>query len=427
MSRVDSLKSILERETLSFIFACCCVVILPIYVRYIPPFMVMWGLSRMLEFWKNKTPRIRLNEYPTWLFILFIVFYLWQLVGIIYSDNITTGWNIFFSRLSLFLFPFVLAIPGKQVLKNVKLLLKLFAVSTTLIIICCFLYATYKSVSFQNGLFLFNPHPPQGYWMSYYYGSFFSFNQHPSYLAMYVILSVYIALESWFDKSLILPRRRLWLFISIFLLISIYFLSSRSGIICVVLLFPIYFIYKIKTWSKGKGHIIILSILVISLALFPIFRSNERVKSGLIAISNGSIKQTAIDDGRVVIWNSALRIIRNNLIFGVGIGDVKTELMKEYKRVGDQDLIDKRYNVHNQFLEVVVENGIIGLVFFLAMLAYMFRIAFYKRNLLYGLFLMMMLVFFMFETVLYRLAGVSFFALFSFLLIHLDAKPLDQT
>lgn len=417
MYKVGTLKSILEKETLSFIFACACIIILPVYVWYIPPFMILWGLSRILECRRNRIHPFRLNGYPTWLFILFIVFYFWQLVGIIYSDNIKTGWNIFFSRLSLFLFPFVLVIPGEKILRNVKLLLKLFAGSTTLFILCCFVHAFYKSISFQNGILVFNQHPPEGYWMSYFYGSYFSINQHPSYLAMYVIVSVFIAFESWLDKKIKIFGRVVWLMIGIFLLISIYFLSSRSGILSTVLLVPIYFFYKLKR----KGLIITLSILVILFALLPIIRTNERVKLGLDAISNGSFEQNAIQDGRVIIWRSALRIIRNNLIFGVGIGDVKTELMKEYQRVGDQDLIEKNYNVHNQFLEVLLENGVIGLMFFLAILGYMLTIMFYEKNLLYGLFLMMIIIFFMFETVLYRFAGVSFFALFSFLLLHLNS------
>jgi O-antigen ligase len=417
------MKSIPEKETLSFIFACTCVIILPIYVWYIPPFMVLWGLSRILECRTNRIHHFRLNSYPTWLFILFMVFYFWQLIGIIYSDNVKTGWNIFFSRFSLFLFPFVLVIPGEKILNNVKLLLKLFAGSTTLFILCCFVYAFYKSISFQNGILIFNQHPPEGHWLSYFYGSYFSINQHPSYLSMYVIVSIFIAFESWFDKNQKIHGRVAWLMIGVFLLISIYFLSSRSGILTIVLFVPIYFFYKLKgkVKVKWKGLIIVLSILVIIFVLFPIIRSNERVKIGIDAISNGSIKQNAIKDGRVIIWRSALRIIRSNLIFGVGIGDVKTELMKEYQKVGDQDLIENKYNVHNQFLEVLLENGIIGLLFFLLILGYMLSIMIYEKNLLYGLFLMMMFIFFMFETVLYRLAGISFFSLFSFLLLHLNS------
>jgi O-antigen ligase len=421
MYRVEVMKSVLEKGTLSFIFACVCVILIPIYIWYIPPFMILWGLSRILECWRRRMYSFRLNSYPVRLFILFIVFYVWQLVGIFYSDNIKTGWNIFFSRLSMFLFPFVLVIPGEMVLKNIKLLLKLFAGSTTIFILCCFAYAFYNSISFQNGVLIYNSQPFEGYLMSYFHGSYFSINQHPSYLSMYVIISVFIAFESWFDRKTGISQRVVWLIVAIFLLISIYFLSSRSGILAIVLLAPFYFLYKLRRKGKGKGLIIALSFSLTIYALFPILRSNERVGIVLNAFSDGSFKLNAVQDERLLIWRCTLRIIRKNLIFGIGTGSVKTELMKEYQRIGNKDLIEKKYNVHNQFLEVFLENGFIGLVFFLAILVYMMTITFYERNLLYGLFLMMMIIFFMFETVLYRLAGVSFFTLFSFLLLHLNS------
>ena len=413
----------LEKEILSFIFACSCVIILPIYVWFLPPLMVLWGTSRILESHQKGTLQFPLNNYLTWLFILFIISYLWQLVSITYSDNIKLGWNNLFSRLSLLLFPFVLVIPGERVLKNVKLLLKLFAGSTALFILFCFLYSFYRSVSFQNGLLVYNPHPLEGYWMSYYYGSYLSVNQHPSYLSMYVIISVFIALESWFDKKLKITERIAWLVISVSLLIPIYFLSSRSGILTIILLVPIYFFFKFR--KKRKGLILVLSILLILVALYPIIHSNERVKLVLNEVSDGSLKQKAIQDGRVIIWRSALSIVKNNLVFGVGIGDGRTELLKEYKKIGNKDLIENNYNVHNQFLEILLENGIIGLIFFLAILVCMVTIIFFNKNLLYGMFVIMMLVFFMFETILYRLAGVAFFSLFSFLLLYIPDQPVE--
>lgn len=431
MIKADSLKSILKKEYLSFIFACACVIIMPLHVQFIPPFMVMWGMSRILELWMNKCFRLKMYGSSFHLFILFMVFYLWQLVGIIYSHNVNIGWNIFFSRLSLFLFPFVLIVPGEKVLKNVKLLLKLFAISTTLFILFCFINAFYKSISFQNGVFIFYPHPPEAKWLSYFYGSYFSIIQHPSYLAMYVILSVFIAFESWFEKDLKSVIRIFWLILSVFLLISIYFLSSRSGIISIVLLIPFYLIFRLIGKAKVKANwqriTVFISVLFISFALFQITRLNDRMKSGINSISDGSYKQAAIRDGRVIIWHSALKIIRENAVFGVGIGDVKDELMKEYQIAGNKDLIEKRYNVHNQFLEIAVESGLIGLLFFLTLMGYMIRTAFKTKNILYSLFLIMIIIFFMFESILYRLAGVTFFALFSFLLIHLDSKSVIPT
>jgi len=101
---------------------------------------------------------------------------------------------------------------------------------------------------------------------------------------------------------------------------------------------------------------------------------------------------------------------------GVGIGDVRAELTGEYIRAGEEKLSRERLNAHNQFLEVFIEVGVIGFIMFITILGFMIFIAVNEKNLLYGLFILLMFVFFMFETVLYRLAGVAFFSLFSFII-----------
>lgn len=406
------LKNILENRTLSYFILAIVLILIPLYIRFIPPFMVLWGISWIMESCMSKQYFNKENRFQNWLFILFITFYLWQAVGIFYSDDVITGRNTLFSRLSLFLFPLVLLIPGKKIEKNIGILLKIFAGSTSLFIVICFGHALYSSLFLQNGALMFNPHPQKEYWMNFFYGSYFSINQHPSYLAMYVILSGFISFESWFDNTASKWKRFAWLLNGIILAISLYFLSSRSGFLAIFIMVPVYII---KKYYKHHKLITVVSILLMLVFSFFIVRTNERVKIGLSEIANETFLSR---DGRISIWSSAFQSIRNNLIFGVGIGDVKTELMKEYIRQGDQNLIQNRYNVHNQYLEILMENGIIGLALFLSILGVMLYIAFSERNTLYYSFTIMMLIFFLFETVMERLQGVSFFALFSFLLIY---------
>jgi O-antigen ligase len=135
-------------------------------------------------------------------------------------------------------------------------------------------------------------------------------------------------------------------------------------------------------------------------------------------VSEGSFKEKISSDGRILIWKSALEVIKKNPVTGVGIGDVRDELMEIYENVGDEDIIKSRYNAHNQFLEIAVEGGLISLFIFLSLVVYMIYTAISRQNLMFGQFLIIIMVFFMFETVLYRLAGVSFFSVFSFLLLY---------
>ncbi len=380
--------------------------------------MILWGCSRILEIAKNKKSKLILFSFPTFLFILFIAYFSWQLVSLLYSENIKTGWNVLFSRLSLILFPLVLLIPGEKILNNIKFLLKLFSISTAIFVLFCYFHSLLVSISFINGNIVFNPHPPEGYWMSYFFGNYFSVNQHPSYLAMFVIFSTIYSFETGFDLLKKSKASYFWFGMGVFLPVSLYFLSSRSGILSCLILLPAYFIYRFRNNRKR----IFLLLLVFVFVLIPVLSTNERVKIIIDEVTNNKVMKIVHDDGRLNIWKSTIRIIKQNTLLGVGIGDVRDELHKEYVKIGDQDLIDNNYNVHNQFLEVFVESGIVGLSIFVLILLSILFMSFRTGNILFALFLFMMIIFFMFETVLYRLAGVAFFSLFSFLLTYYPQK-----
>ena len=73
-------------------------------------------------------------------------------------------------------------------------------------------------------------------------------------------------------------------------------------------------------------------ILVLSL---PLIRNNDRVNLLLQRFSIEHGYELRRQDERLIVWKSAMEIIKNHPIFGVGIGDVRTELVKEYIRIGE--------------------------------------------------------------------------------------------
>lgn len=420
-----AIKRIINIELLkngyySYLVALISLILLPIHVKYMPPFMILWGICRLVEsHFQVKSQRKLLTGYKI-LFALFIIYYLWQAFGLIYTTDTKMGLSNLFGRLSLVLFPLVLIFPGEMIKNNVKILKRVFAVSTFLFMLFCFSYAFYKSTHFQYGLWTFNPHPVENYWLSHFYSTELTISQHPSYVAMYVLLSVFICFESYFDYSLKFKCRILWLTLGLILLITQYFLSSRAGIIICLILIPSYFIIKLKQLGKWKYAWIWISLIII--ALLPLIAKNQRVDYLYGRLFKEQVGYDRKKDPRFIIWKSAFEIARNNILVGVGIGDVRTELSSEYKRIGEEKMATERFNAHNQFLEVLVENGIIGLALFVSIFICMLYIAFSGNNLLYIMFILLIFMFFLFETVLYRLAGVTFFPLFSFLLIYANTN-----
>jgi O-antigen ligase len=400
----------------AFLAAIVSMVILPVHNQYLPPLMIIWLLVWVFEFISRKGRLIEDENKPVLLLCCFISLFVYLLIGLIYSDNQELGTLLIFRRLSLAIFPIVLFSPGLEIKHKINTLLKAFTLGTITFLLVCFCYALFRSIIIKNGQWTFNPVSPEESWINYFYGSELTLDQHPSYIAMYTVLSMFIALELFSNKTLKVGIRALWLVTGIFLFVSIYFLSSRAGFIAVLLVLPVYLIIKI-----GKKRLNIISIgliLFIIVCITSFYLFNQRVNFYSDKSLTFKLDTTIINDNRIGIWKSAVKVIEMNPIFGVGIGDSCDELKKEFKLLGYTNGYYDNLNAHNQYLEYLLSSGVLGLLIFLAIIGLMIYSAIKDRNLLFGVFIIIMLIFFTFESMLNRLAGISFFSLFSFLLMH---------
>jgi O-antigen ligase len=410
------MRKFIQSGGLTFIPCLLTVMILPVYVHYLPPLMILWGLFWIYENRSGMTATLFNRNSFTILFFLFIAFYFWQISGLFMADSLAIGFERLFKRLSFLLFPLVLFYPGKRIVRNINLILKVFAICTFLYIIACFGNALHNSLIILSKKWIFDPHPLEYNYENYFYGTRLSFLIHPSYLSMYIVISILISLESFFESTVSRFRKLLWAALIFVFLTVLYLLSSRAGILAGIVTIPLYFLFK---FYKIIARWIIILILVILAVLFVIIaRTNNKVQSSFEGISNENFDQILRNDERLLIWKSALGVIEHNIFFGVGTGDASKELKREFIVRGYVNGYYDNLNAHNQFLEILLENGLFGLIIFLTIIGYMSYIAISQRNILSGLFIIMMIVFFMFETVLNRLAGITFFPMFSFLLLH---------
>jgi O-antigen ligase len=415
-----NIKDLIKRGGLTFFSCLLAVVILPVHVDFLPPVMILWLISWIVEnhrgfkkIWSFKDPAVLL-------FAGFSLYFAWYVSGLLYTEDLSNGILLIFRRLSFIVFPFVLIKPGELIKEKVKLIFRVFSLSALSYILFSFCLAIFRSVYLTNGSISFNPHPLEADYNNYFFGTDFALIQHPTYLAMYVILSVCISFEAFFDKKLQSFLRIGWLLSGIVLLISLYFLSSRTGIISALIIIPFYLIIQFKRLKKWWISVLIALATASMLILF--FLNNERIKYYFPDNSLSSVIEKFMLDNRIPIWKSSINVIKHNLVFGVGAGDASYELQKEYLSEGYSEMYYNNLNAHDQYLEVLLGTGLIGLLIFAWIISYMVYLAIKRRNLIFGLFLLVVLIFFLFESILNRIAGVTFFALFSFLLIHIDEK-----
>lgn len=113
---------------------------------------------------------------------------------------------------------------------------------------------------------------------------------------------------------------------------------------------------------------------------------------------------------RFVYWQIGMELALENLITGVGTGDVKQSFKDAY--IDYPTFIEPkfRHRAHNQYITFLVTFGVLGLLYFLSFLG--FLIYKWKNNSLYLFFIVVALVSFLTEDTLETQAGVTFFAFF---------------
>lgn len=113
---------------------------------------------------------------------------------------------------------------------------------------------------------------------------------------------------------------------------------------------------------------------------------------------------------RFEYWKTAIEIIKQNVLLGVGAGDIKNAFDVQYEK--SNSLLSKEWRLrsHNQYLSIAVAFGVIGLIWFLITLFYpAIKLKMFNDNLYFPFFAIVLISFFT-EDTLETQAGVTFYA-----------------
>lgn len=410
-----------------FSFGCALLsaIIIPVYHRFFPPVLILWCVLWILENYDNKSLLCGIEDLYKLLVILFLAIYVWQAIGLIYTADRKNGIDFIIMRLPFLLFPIIFLNPGELLKKNIRMILRVFAISTCIYLFFCFLVALAKSIGFSDGMITFKPYPEARYWENYFFASgYFTVKAHPSYIALYTVFSLLTALDSVFDKTIRKPIRIGWFLLFVFLIASLYFLSSRAGLFALVVTVPILVYMRLDNKIRLYGSI--FSILVITGVIIVFMSSNSRFDAYAKRIAKASVIEILKFDERGNLWKSSLQVIGRNPILGVGTGDAKAELLKEYNSNNFDLPVNGSYNVHNQYLEFLLEGGAVSLLLFLSIIFSMLLISLKHGSTINFLFVLVAAIFFLSESMLNRLAGISFFTFITFLIYFIENKSFQE-
>jgi O-antigen ligase len=383
---------------------------LTILIAFSLPFAILTPLfiALMLLNWlvegdfKNKFQNIFQNKFA----LLFIAFYLLHLIGLLYTQNLDSGLFDVQVKLSLIIFPLIVASkkPDQDLLGNT---IKAFVIGAIASALIMYFVAGYYFIFYSAHRFFYME---------------FAIFMHPSYLSMYINFAIAWLLFNVAKKTLPKPLFSLTLDLVVvaFLSFTNVLLSSKLGMITMFLLyfgFLIYFIICRKKYLIGISAILVI-VVSIYLVLRFVPEINGRISRAITAVSSSTTNQTDAESTavRLLVWKAANQVISENPIFGTGTGDAKDELMKEYEKRGMTGALEHKLNSHNEYYQVFLALGLVGFLLLLSNLFFPLFFAIKTSNIVYLLFLLIIIINFFTESMFETQAGVIFYAFFNSLL-----------
>ena len=230
-----------------------------------------------------------------------------------------------------------------------------------------------------------------------------SFNLHPSYSALLINIALIFVIAPFLLKPFESFKKSFLVKNVVFIMLFIPFillLSSKSGIfslLLIVLVTSVFVLFKLKSFRFKVGFFITLSAVM----LIAILSGNKYAKHKFLEMektiaSNPKSprnKSAAISSTqtRLVLWENSFLAIKGSPLFGYGIGDGKDALQEQLKESEEEFVCIKKYNSHNQFLEIALKIGFLGTLLLLLALC---SIVFGFKDFNYFSFLIFLVLFF---------------------------------
>jgi O-antigen ligase len=298
--------------------------------------------------------------------ILLLLFFILNLLSILWSENKKEAFSWLGIRLALFVLPVALGTLSIRPQVRERIIC-LFAFCTTIAALGCLLRAIYRFTNQQDASLLYNDNLTD------------IIHLQSIYFAMLVNLSIFSYVWLWLNKS---PQlNKILAVLSVALLLVVHFLlASRVAIFILyssILVFAL--VYMIHYKKLLAGGVLIAGLMAFSFILFFFFpktinRFRELTYTNFNYHNNGveSHFNMAVDatqwngaNLRLAVWQCGWTVIKDHFFYGTGLGDKRDALMQQYASKGFEFGIRTRRNTHNNYVDVWLSMGLTGLVLFL--------------------------------------------------------------
>ncbi|MGZ8550666.1 MAG: O-antigen ligase family protein [Chitinophagaceae bacterium] len=344
--------------------------------------------------------------------------FLLQVLALLYTDNMQQGWTQVRVKAGLVVTPLAI-LCSTYINKGIRnrLLSHYSLVLAVAAFYCLFISFLHYRETNDSSFFFYHPLASP-------------LKQHAIYFSLLIVTGLIFLIESLFKKELFFNRVFHISFV-IYLSVFLFLLSSKliiSFYIFYVLYYLTQFLLKHKTNRLSIAAAVVLSISFISL----IFVSSNPIRARFYDILKGDIKVVAQDkfhqgdyfnglQFRLLQWRFVPEILTENKGWWLGVspGDAQDLLNKKFisKNMYTGDLSKGTrgylvYNTHNQFLETLLQNGIIGLVVLLATCFSLVWMAVQKKDRMLNFIILLLIAWLFTESAFETQYGIIIFSFF---------------
>lgn len=205
-------------------------------------------------------------------------------------------------------------------------------------------------------------------------------------------------------------------------------LGSKAILIAVLISANLAVPYFLIARSKRIKYVLITG-AVSALVIFASLSTGSFRERYLTDLKNdlSHTLPTETVEPRLVRWKAIVAVIEKSPVIGYGAGSELSLLHDTYYHQKLYISFLHWLNAHNQYLTFMLVSGIIGLLVYLITLFYGFKIAFRQRDLLFFVFLLLIVMVSLSESLLNAEKGIWFYSLFfSFFVFSYPSPGADK-
>ena len=340
----------------------------------------------------------------SWIKLIPTILWVLPFLQLLFLNKLNIHWAHLETKLSLLIFPVIIVLGFKLNKDFIYEIIRVFIIGCCFSIIICLIHSSYDFIVFKKS--------------NYFFYKKLSFLHHPSYYSMYLNLAIgllYLNIISLNTKFKINKKWSWRLIISFTIFVIL--ISSRTGWITNFIINSLFIIILMKMKFFNRKHLIIGFAILLSLGGLVNTstsiknRYTEIIKHTLYAKEQSNYPSST--NTRIKAWKSATELVLKKWILGTGTGESKVELNKIYDLKGFTQLKKKNTNTHNQFLQYLLDHGVIGFIFLIFFTIILLILSLREKDYMYALFIFIMTINFMTESILETQSGIVFFALFN--------------